>query len=182
MKMDEVAGSNNDEYYTPLYAVRPIFKYLKEGSTIWCPFDTEESWFVKYGKHLGYNVIHSQGKDFFSTYFEADYIVSNPPYSIRTKVLQELFKRGVPFAMLLGVVGMFESQERFEMFRDNDFEVLYMNKRISFFQDYKDQKPALNPPFSTAYFCHHILPKQIVFEEIDKNDLVIIKDFSKSLF
>ena len=72
MKMDEVAGSNNDEYYTPLYAVRPIFKYLKEGSTIWCPFDTEESWFVKYGKHLGYNVIHShlnEGKDFFSTYF-----------------------------------------------------------------------------------------------------------------
>ena len=70
MKMDEVAGSGNDEFYTPLYAVKPIFKYVKENSTIWCPFDTEESWFVKYGKYLGHNIIHShlsEGKDFFST-------------------------------------------------------------------------------------------------------------------
>ena len=34
----------------------------------------------------------------------------------------------------------------------------------------KDEKPALNPPFSTGYFCHHILPQQICFEEIDKKD------------
>ena len=72
--------------------------------------------------------------------------------------------------MLIGVVGIFESQKRFELFRDNKFEVLYFNKRISFFKDYNDEKPALNPPFSTAYFCHNILDKQICFEEIDKKD------------
>lgn len=47
MKMDKVAGSGNDEFYTPIYAIDPIIKYLKEGSTIWCPFDTAESNFVK---------------------------------------------------------------------------------------------------------------------------------------
>lgn len=28
MKMDKVANSNNDEYYTPLYAIEPILKYI----------------------------------------------------------------------------------------------------------------------------------------------------------
>lgn len=28
MKMDKVAGSGNDEFYTPVYAVKPILKYL----------------------------------------------------------------------------------------------------------------------------------------------------------
>ena len=53
MKMDQVAGSKDDEFYTPLYAVKPIFKYLKKGTTIWCPFDTADSYFVKYAKKLG---------------------------------------------------------------------------------------------------------------------------------
>ena len=47
MKMDKVASSGNDEFYTPVYAIEPLIKYLKPGSTIWCPFDTEESNFVK---------------------------------------------------------------------------------------------------------------------------------------
>ena len=28
MKMDKVAGSKNDEFYTPIYAIKPIEKYL----------------------------------------------------------------------------------------------------------------------------------------------------------
>lgn len=29
MKMDKVAGSGNDEFYTPDYAITPIVKYVK---------------------------------------------------------------------------------------------------------------------------------------------------------
>lgn len=28
MKMDKVAGSGNDEFYTPEYAITPLYKYL----------------------------------------------------------------------------------------------------------------------------------------------------------
>lgn len=82
--------------------------------------------------------------------------------------MQKLFEIGKPFAMLVGVVGLFESQKRFEMFAKNDFEILYMNRRIAYFKDYSEQKPSLNPPFSSVYLCSGILPKQIVFEEIIK--------------
>lgn len=94
--------------------------------------------------------------------------MSNPPYSIKGKVFERLFALDKPFAMLVGVVGLFESQTRFDMFRENEFELMYLNRRVSYFKDYKDAKPSLNPPFSSVYVCHKVLPKQIIFEEIHK--------------
>lgn len=172
MKMDKVAGSGNDEFYTPLYAIEPIVKYVEKGKTIWCPFDTDKSLFVKRFKELGINVINTHlenGVDFFDCDIpKCDYIISNPPYSLKNEVFERLFSIGKPFAMLVGVVGLFESQKRFEMFRDNKFEIMYLNRRVSYFKDYSDVKPALNPPFSSVYLCSNILPQQIVFEEITK--------------
>ena len=172
MKMDKVAGSGNDEFYTPLYAIEPIIKYIEKGKIIWCPFDTNESLFVKRFKELGFEVINTHldsGVDFFNCDIpECDYIISNPPYSLKNEVFERLFSIGKPFAMLVGVVGLFESQKRFEMFRDNQFEIMYLNRRVSYFKDYADEKPALNPPFSSVYLCSDILKQQIVFEEILK--------------
>lgn len=108
-------------------------------------------------------------QDFFTTLVpQCDMIISNPPYSVKTEVLERLFEIGKPFAMLVGVVGLFESQRRFDMFKNNEFEIMYLNRRVAYFKDYTDQKPSLNPPFSSVYVCHKMLPKQIVFEEIQK--------------
>lgn len=172
MKLDLVANSGNDEFYTPEYAIEPIEKYLKKETTIWCPFDTKESLYVKYFEKMGYKVISTHledGINFFDCEIpKCDYIISNPPYSLKTEVLQRLFELKIPFAMLVGVVGIFESQKRFNMFKENDFEIMYFNKRIAYFKSYEEQKPSLNPPFSSVYICQNILPKQIVFENINK--------------
>lgn len=53
MKLDIVANSGNDEFYTPIYAIEPILKYLKPNAKIWCPFDTDESLFVRAFKEGG---------------------------------------------------------------------------------------------------------------------------------
>ena len=173
MKMDKVAGSKNDEFYTPRYAIEPILKYLKNNSKIWCPFDTEESLFVQELRKEGHEVLPTHianGEDFFEMEApECDYIISNPPYSLKGQVFQRLFDLGIPFAMLVGVMGLFESQKRFEMFRDNHFEIMYLNRRVDYLKDYKDEKQSSRPPFSSVYLCSNVLPKQIVFEEIKKN-------------
>ena len=172
LKLDRVANSGNDEFYTPLYAIEPILKYLKPNSIIWCPFDEKQSLFIKRFEEEGHDVLFTHiksGTNFFNCEVpNCDYIISNPPYSCKGEVLDRLFKIGKPFAMLVGVVGLFESQKRFEMFARNDFEILYMNRRIAYFKDYGEQKPSLNPPFSSVYLCRGMLPKQIVFEEIKK--------------
>ena len=171
MKLDQVANSGNDEFYTPAYAITPILKYVKPSSKVWCPFDTEDSLFVKMLREAGHKVIATHlaaGKDFFHHEEVCDYIISNPPYSLKGEVFNRLFEIGKPFAMLVGIVGLFESQKRFNMFKNNEFEVMYMNKRIAYFKDYAEQKPSLNPPFSSVYICSGMLPSQIVFEEINK--------------
>ena len=58
------------------------------------------------------------GGDFFKIRPKGniDYVISNPPYSLKTEVFERLFKLGTPFAMLVGVVGLFESQKRFDGF------------------------------------------------------------------
>jgi hypothetical protein len=176
MKMDKVAGSQNDEFYTPKFAVKPIIKYLKQQSFIWCPFDTKESNYAKLLTEAGHNVLCTHidnGVNFFDYKInnDIDYIISNPPYSLKTEVLQRLFEINIPFAMLVGVVGLFESQKRFDMFKNNKFEIMYFNKRVSYMKDYMSNKLELNPPFSSVYVCHNILPQQIVFEEINKKEI-----------
>lgn len=188
--MDKVAGSGNDEFYTPRYAIEPLLKYIKPNSKIWCPFDTDESNFMKVLEEQGHEVTNTHIKyheDFFElsdkidekeytivdcrgdrVIFSPDYIISNPPYSLKAEVFDRLFRIGRPFAMLVGVVGLFESKKRFEMFRDNEFEIMYFNKRISYFKDFAEQKPSLNPPFSSVYITSGILPEKIVFEQIIK--------------
>ena len=173
MKMDKVAGSGNDEFYTPEYAIEPLFGYISTQAVIWCPFDTEDSHFVKMFRARGNKVIATHlenGQDFF-TYTpdeHYDYIISNPPYSLKNEVFERLFTLKAKFAMLVGVVGIFESQRRFSMFRDNDFEIMYLNKRIAFFKSFEEQKPSLNPPFSSVYIAHGIFPNRIVFETVSK--------------
>ena len=62
------------------------------------------------------------GNDFFTISVpDCDYIISNPPYSLKYEVFARLFDIGKPFAMLVGIVGLFESQKRFNLFKDNDF-------------------------------------------------------------
>ena len=163
----------NDEFYTPNYAIIPLLKYLKPNSVVWCPFDTTDSNFVKLLVAQGHQVLNTHienGFDFFEMEVpQCDYIISNPPYSLKFEVFKKLFEIGKPFAMLVGVVGLFESAKRFNLFKENKFEIMYFDKRISYFKSYADQKPSLNPPFSSVYVCNGILPNQITFEAISKD-------------
>jgi hypothetical protein len=175
MKLDLIT-SKNDEFYTPAYAVEPILEFVKMGGvkcTVWCPFDTEQSHFVTMLREIGCKVIHthmSYGQDFFETEPDEHYdcIISNPPYSKKNEVFQRLFELGKPFAMLVGLVGLFESQKRFHMFKDNNFELMILNKRVAFFKNYDDEKTEMNPPFSTGYITRNMLPEKIIFREINK--------------
>ena len=171
MNQARIYSNSHDEYYTPRYAVAPILKYLKPKSTIWCPFDTAESYYVKLLTEAGHTVVHTHihhGQDFFKLNVPCDYIISNPPYSLKTEVLERLFELGKPFAMLVGIVGIFDSKKRSELFRDKPFEVLYLSPRVAFLADY-DGTVLKSLPFQSGYICSGILSRQIMFEVIKKS-------------
>lgn len=160
-----------DEYYTPLYAVIPIEKHLRPCSIIWCPFDTEESIYVRHFRQQGHTVYATHitnGQDFFETEPPecCQYIVSNPPYSLKTKVFEKLNELNIPYAMLVNATGIFGAKARFEALKG--VEMLVFQTRVGFMKSYDDVTIAAYPPFDSCYICKGVLPERIVFEEIDK--------------
>ncbi len=154
----------NDEYYTPKYIVEPIIDFLKPNSTIWCPFDTKESEFVITLKEKGFNVIYThkeKGFDFFETKVDCDYIISNPPFSLKLKILDRLYKLKTPFALLLPLT-MLNYQEVGNFFLDKKLELLIFDKKVSFNGN--------TASFNTSYFCSNILPKDLMFYHLEHNN------------
>lgn len=174
-----VASSGNDEFYTPDYAVKPLLEFVPKSWRVWCPFDTDASHIVKLLATQGNAVLASHidsGTDFFKASLpECDAIISNPPYSKKTEVFERLFALGRPFAMLVGVVGLFEGQRRFSAFSANKFEIMWLDKRVSYLRNYDDEIPALNPPFSSAWITSRLLPQANIFRRIEKPRIKQIK-------
>ena len=155
-----------DEYYTPPILIPPIEKYLNRNSTIWCPFDTEDSEFVIYFKEKGHKVLFSHiwnNQDFFSYEPEEtyDYIISNPPFTRKLEVLNRLYQLDKPFAMILGLP-ILNYQEIGDFFIGKSLQLLIVNKKVSF-----DGNTA---SFNNSYFCNKVLPKDIIFESLAHNN------------
>ena len=152
----------SDEKYTPRYAVLPILKYLPVEATVWCPFDTEHSEFVIALQENGHKVVHSHlftGQDFYEYEPEHwDIIVSNPPFGNKAKVFRRCLSQGKPFALLMSNLWLNDTAPC-QLFKDKELQLLMFDKRVHY--------NALNRiPFGSSYFCHKILPKQIIFENL----------------
>lgn len=164
------SDKQNDELYTPRYAVEPIMKYIPKDKRIWCPFDTTESEFVKTATKMGYDVVHShvfEGKDFFEYEPENyDVIVSNPPFSCKDKVLKRLYELKKPFALLLPLNSL-QGNTRYKYFKQG-IQILCFDKRIGFYTPTHMDSPVEGSPFASAYFCRDILPNDLIIEELIK--------------
>ena len=159
----------NDEYFTPPYAVYPIMKRLKAGAAVWCPFDKKESEYVRVLSRHGFSVIYGHiqtGQDFFQASVpDCDYIVSNPPYSLKGEVIRRLYEIGKPFAMLVNFQGIFDSKERFQIFKENRVEMLWLSPRVNYMTG--DGKLPQRVPFQSGYLCSGICENQLEFEYLD---------------
>lgn len=157
----------NDEWYTHPSTVKVILPYLKQFKTIWCPFDTKGSYFVRVFNENGYKVIYTHiktGIDFFS-YEPVDYdvIVSNPPWSLKDNIYKRLFELKKPWAMLMGANGIFDSKARYELFKKNGIEILVPKGRSKFIGRKDGQ--LISPPFQAVFVCHNILPSKIEYQK-----------------
>ena len=161
--------NKNDEYRTPAYVVYPILKRLKKNTSIWCPFDKSDSQYVKVFQAHGFHVVYGHiqtGQDFFDFPVPScDYIVSNPPYSRKGEVFQRLFELQIPFAMLINFQGIFDQKDRFEMFRQQRIELLWLSPRVNY--DTDNQRKSTRVPFQSCYLCQGICKRQLEFDYLD---------------
>ena len=171
------SDKKDDSLYTPYYVVDHIVKYIPKGKKIWCPFDMEEwSAFSVRLREYGYVVISSHidtGQDFFEYEPDAwDIIVSNPPFSIKDKVLERLYSFNKPFAVLLPLNSL-QGKTRYQYFSQG-IQILSFDARVSYHDREHMDKPVKGSPFATAYFCRDVLPRDLIVEKLVTYDRPLI--------
>ena len=157
---------NNDECYTPYYAVIPILKYIPKDAIVWCPFDTKESEFVKQisdTNQVEYSHINN-GQDFFQYEPpEWNVMLSNPPFTNKRKYFERALSFNKPFALIMTNTWLNDSAPK-QLFKDKDLQLLMFDRRMKFISP--DGRDNDKITFSSSYYCWNFLPKQIIMEEL----------------
>lgn len=84
-KINNLTGNKkSDEWYTPRFLAEKCYNEIRRfyvNPKILCPFDTEQSEFVKVGKEYGYNL---EFNIVGNMHYEYDLLLTNPPFSINS--------------------------------------------------------------------------------------------------
>jgi len=77
-----------------------IYKIVDINSKIWLPFNDYESNIYKALKEIGYKNLIATDTDFYETKIDYDIIISNPPFSKRSRLFTKLMEINKPFILL----------------------------------------------------------------------------------
>lgn len=154
----------SDEWYTPENVVKYIKNnFIIENKKIICPYDTDKSNFVKYFPNSIHNI-----DDFLERNYEYDICITNPPFSLKEKVLEKILKDKKEAILILPEtflysVTFYNLLEKYRFF----YEVLIPKKRIYFYDEKGNQN---RPNFHSIIF--HLKNKDTL--EFGKNKYIEI--------
>lgn len=162
-----------DEQLTPAKTVELLLPYIQHlrGKTIWCPFDKDDSQFVKVLRADGFKVVNSHieyGQDFFEYEPEQwDVIISNPPYHNKRAYWERCLNFGKPFALLLPVNIFSDSVINVTMReRERELCLLIPSRRTKFYNA-KTGEIGKQPTFKAAYFGVGIFKQQLILADLE---------------
>jgi hypothetical protein len=163
--IDYTKNPKYDHFITPAYAARPLVSYVPKQWTVWEPTDDGTSEIAKTLRENGNKVVSTDINelDFLKDEpdFHYDCIITNPPYSIKDDFIYSCWMRGKPFALLMPLTAL-EGVGRGGMFRamGKRLGVLVLDRRVEF--------TGGSVWFNTSWFCYGILPRQLIFAELEK--------------
>lgn len=160
-----------DDIFTPKEAVYPLLKNIDKefaGGTVWECTDFGDSKISEAFDEAGYNVVGTDiihGFDFLKDEpdFDFDFIVTNPPYSLKTQFLKRCYEIGKPFALLLPLTAL-EGIERGKLYSEYGLSLIVHNRRINFINQKKANW------FNASWFVWQLmyLRDYIKFENVER--------------
>lgn len=182
-----------DEQYTPAYWVEVLLPYIqhlkykkeprnvcvlsKNYHTEWvkniirCPFDKQDSQFVKVLTANWFDVVYSHidnWQDFFQ--YEPDnrdVILSNPPYKKKRTFRERSLDLKKPFALLLPLNILSDSVINVTMKqRERELQLLIPSQRMRFYNAVTGETWK-TPTFKAAYFWVGVFEQQIILAEMN---------------
>tara|TARA_R110002153_G_scaffold231214_4_gene384438 strand:- start:2679 stop:3176 length:498 start_codon:yes stop_codon:yes gene_type:complete len=149
----------DDSWNTPPQAWIDIKEYIPK-KVLWEPFmlNNETSTSITTLQEMGFEVLGNSTDDFFETN-KGEVIVSNPPFSIKGKILKRLYELDKPFIVIFPISTL--SQIQFKKYFRDKIQIIIPKKRIQFMKG-SDQ---LNRScFDVIYYCYKCnLEKDIIF-------------------
>jgi len=164
-----------DEQYTPWYWVEILLPYIEhlKWKTIWCPFDKEDSQFVKVLINAWHDVVYSH-IEYWQDYFEYepkhwDVMISNPPYKNKRAYWERALSFNKPFALLLPVNILSDSMiNKTMVYHDKQLQLLIPQRRMRFYNNVSWE--TLNKiTFKACYFGYNIFKQDIILTDMELN-------------
>lgn len=151
----------DDDYETPKSAWEAIKPYLPLDKVAYDPFICSGR-SVEFFEEL--NILHNEPQgDFFENEINGDYVLSNPPFTLKKETLQRLVNElDVPFIMIMPsqTINAVYFREIFKS-KEDLLQIAIPRKRINFIKDGEVKKGCA---FDCFYFCYKMnLPSSIVF-------------------
>lgn len=114
----------------------------------------------------GYQVVESglelDGRDFFHEDLECDMFISNPPYSIKDKILKRTLDRGHQFMYLLPI-DVLMGISRHKIFKDHTISFIAFDGRIDF-------TGKRSNPTGTGWLTNIFDESRLILETLGKNN------------
>ncbi len=150
-------NAESDECYTPSDQIIPLLEYLDKDKTYYEATSGISSNILEGMHKHGYNMVGSEGKDFFDCTSDDVYdgVITNPPYSLKDKFIEHCYSLKKPFALFLPVAS-FQGGKRGQMFMDYGMSTLVYNNRVDF-------TGGGAPHFGNAWFMWGILPPNTIY-------------------
>jgi hypothetical protein len=132
--LNNITGNEySDEWFTDRQTVDLIIDLLEPTGTICCPFDSDESEFVKAAKELG-NCVYGM-QDYLTNDYEYDYLMTNPPFSLKTEVIKRVLEIGKPSALLLPLDSI-GGVARHQLYKQYGYPAVFVpDRRINYFDE-----------------------------------------------
>lgn len=136
-QMKQLSGitkiEKNDEWYTTTQTVSLMYKLLNipTNKRVICPFDTDKSNFVIQGLQNNYEMLYGM-RDWLTTDYEYDYLITNPPFSIKDNVIERCLISKKPSALVLPIDSL-GGKRRHGLYKKYNYPTIYIpSRRINY--------------------------------------------------
>lgn len=122
-----------DEWYTKPETVSLMYSLLEipVNKTVICPFDTAKSYFVIQGQKNNYQMLFGMS-DWLNSDYEYDYLITNPPFSIKDDVIEKCLKSRKPSALILPIDAL-GGKRRHALYAEYGYPTIYIpSRRINY--------------------------------------------------
>jgi hypothetical protein len=139
----------DDEFYTFKKDWERIEQYIPKDKVVWEAFSNGQFEGVEYLTSICQEVKCNTGDFFQNNYGEV--IITNPPFSIKRKVLQRLKELNKPFICILPTLSL-QTKYMKDIFGD-ELQVIFPTKKMFFYKWINGEKVTYN---KLSYYCCYI--------------------------